>query len=329
MNSHVTTKSTEPKFPRVTIMIPTYSQADIILRAVDSALAQDYPNLEIIVADDASPDTTANLIATRQDARLRYHRNPVNLGRVSNYRNILYNLATGDWIVNLDGDDFYTDRHFISDAIALAQQDQEILVVLAKANIQSGTATVQKTTKPYEYITPGYQLLYEIAYKNREFFHMATLYRRLESLSLGFYENNTLSSDAESICRLAVQGKIAYLDRYVGVWFLTKASASIQYDWKNILEAQEFWPILFREAVTAGMNPSLAFKCQNRIISHMAYGSLSFRFAHGQYIPLRSFIPELARRFGKRTAFILASNWRLYVKAASCLLHTRYGFRIL
>src|SRR5574340_595951 len=80
-------QSREKYEPLVSIMIPTYGQEEVILKAVDSALAQDYPNLEIIVADDASPDCTSQLVATRKDPRLHYHRNPTNIGRVANYRN--------------------------------------------------------------------------------------------------------------------------------------------------------------------------------------------------------------------------------------------------
>lgn len=45
--------------PRVSIAIPTYNQAQFIGQAVSSALMQDYPNLEVIVVDDASTDPQA------------------------------------------------------------------------------------------------------------------------------------------------------------------------------------------------------------------------------------------------------------------------------
>jgi glycosyltransferase involved in cell wall biosynthesis len=44
--------------PRVSIIIPTYNQSKYIVRAIESALSQDYPNLEIIISDDNSPDET-------------------------------------------------------------------------------------------------------------------------------------------------------------------------------------------------------------------------------------------------------------------------------
>src|SRR6202008_1761874 len=100
-------------WPKVTVMIPTYGQADVILRAVDSALAQDYANLEVVVIDDCSPDTTGAVVAARRATRLPHPRNDRNLGRVANYRHGLYGLARGDWVINLDGDDYFVDAGFV------------------------------------------------------------------------------------------------------------------------------------------------------------------------------------------------------------------------
>jgi len=81
---------------KVTIMIPTYNQSAFILNAINSALDQNYPNLEVIVGDDASTDTTSEILKTIDDSRLKIVRNTFNLGRVGNYRNLLYNHASGD-----------------------------------------------------------------------------------------------------------------------------------------------------------------------------------------------------------------------------------------
>lgn len=44
--------------PLFTIMIPTYNQEEFIIEAVNSALMQDYKNIEVIVSDDCSQDST-------------------------------------------------------------------------------------------------------------------------------------------------------------------------------------------------------------------------------------------------------------------------------
>ena len=73
--------------PLVSIMVPTYNQPDFLPVAVDSALAQTYPNLEVIIADDHSTAEACRdvLAAYADDPRVRVCRNETNLGRVANY----------------------------------------------------------------------------------------------------------------------------------------------------------------------------------------------------------------------------------------------------
>ena len=101
--------------PLVTIMIPTFGKAQYLSKAIESALSQDYPRLEVVVSDDASPDATASIAARYEgDSRFRYVRNPQNLGRVGDYRKTLAHRARGDFVLNLDGDDWLSDDRYIS-----------------------------------------------------------------------------------------------------------------------------------------------------------------------------------------------------------------------
>jgi cellulose synthase/poly-beta-1,6-N-acetylglucosamine synthase-like glycosyltransferase len=54
------------------------------------------------------------------------------LGRVGNHHNLLYNLAKGEYVLNLDGDDYLTDSFFISSAIKLFKKDKEVVLVGGK-----------------------------------------------------------------------------------------------------------------------------------------------------------------------------------------------------
>ncbi|MBK6512456.1 MAG: glycosyltransferase family 2 protein [Haliea sp.] len=64
----------------VSILIPTYNQAGYLKQAVESALNQEYPHLEVIICDDASLDWDPDLLAEfAADPRLRIHRNQINL----------------------------------------------------------------------------------------------------------------------------------------------------------------------------------------------------------------------------------------------------------
>ena len=77
--------------PKVSIIIPTYNQSKYIKKAIQSALNQDYNNLEVVVSDDNSNDNTFEIVKPLllQHINLKYFKNPRNIGRVANYNKVL------------------------------------------------------------------------------------------------------------------------------------------------------------------------------------------------------------------------------------------------
>ena len=207
-------------------MIPTYNQANFIRRAIESALSQDYGNLEVVVSDDCPTDNTAEVVSKYlSDPRLKYYKNQSNLGRVGNYKYMLENLATGEWVVNLDGDDYYTDNNFINYTINLILSYRDAGIVLAQAGhlikCQHPFHGEDKAELPYiknEYeVLDGKEWLLNFL-KYKHFSHLTTLYNRNRAISIGFYQQNILSSDMESILRLAIHGKVLLIKKNCAVW---------------------------------------------------------------------------------------------------------------
>ena len=95
----------------VTVYIPTRNRSRLLARAVQSALDQSYPNLEVIIVDDASEDDTEivvkNLIAANDTSkRIVYFRLPAPAGACA-ARNVAIEAATGKFITGLDDDDYF------------------------------------------------------------------------------------------------------------------------------------------------------------------------------------------------------------------------------
>ena len=100
------------KKPLVTVYITTYNRVNYLERAVESVINQDYINLEIIICDDFSNDSTKEYCEKIiiQDKRVKYFRNSSNKGACYS-RNIAINNAKGVFITGLDDDDeFSLDR---------------------------------------------------------------------------------------------------------------------------------------------------------------------------------------------------------------------------
>ncbi|WP_322507795.1 glycosyltransferase, partial [Anaerolinea sp.] len=58
--------------PEVTIVLPTYNRADMILDAIRSVQAQTFQDWEIVVVDDGSTDNTEEVVLSLHDSRIHY-----------------------------------------------------------------------------------------------------------------------------------------------------------------------------------------------------------------------------------------------------------------
>ena len=95
-----------PADPLVSVVIPAYNRAGSILQAVESALAQDLLDIEILVVDDGSTDATRDVVGSHPDPRVRLIARERN-GGASAARNTGIAAARGEWVAFLDSDDVW------------------------------------------------------------------------------------------------------------------------------------------------------------------------------------------------------------------------------
>lgn len=117
-----------PGLPLVSILIPTYNRAVYLRAALESALSQTYPNLEVVVLDDASTDATPEVVQEFQqrDKRLLYVRNHANRGLVANWRQGI-EIARGDFFCFL-GDDDTLEPEFVEVLMRPLQEDASLVL---------------------------------------------------------------------------------------------------------------------------------------------------------------------------------------------------------
>jgi glycosyltransferase involved in cell wall biosynthesis len=92
--------------PAVSVLVPTYNYARYLPEAIDSVLAQDFKDFELIIADDCSTDDTAGVVKAylAKDSRIQFIARAKNLGMVNNWNDCLQR-ARGEYIKFLFGDD--------------------------------------------------------------------------------------------------------------------------------------------------------------------------------------------------------------------------------
>lgn len=117
--------------PLVSVCIPTYCGAAFIGATIESVLKQTHSDFELLVVDDNSTDATGDVVAAyvRADPRVRYHRNPRNLGPEGNW-NRCVELARGDYFKLLPHDDLLYPS-CLSRQVAVLDGDREHRIAIA------------------------------------------------------------------------------------------------------------------------------------------------------------------------------------------------------
>jgi glycosyltransferase involved in cell wall biosynthesis len=113
--------------PRVSVGIPVLNGQDYLADALDSILAQTFADFEIVISDNASTDLTPDICRTyaARDARIRYHRNPGNLGAAKNYSRV-FELSNGEYFKWAAHDDEIAPT-FLSRCVEVLDRDSDIV----------------------------------------------------------------------------------------------------------------------------------------------------------------------------------------------------------
>lgn len=92
--------------PTVSIVLPTYNNATLLPKAIESILQQSFQNFELIIINDCSSDNTEHVVETFVDKRIVYLKNDINKGAPVS-RNIGINASRGEYIAFTDDDDIW------------------------------------------------------------------------------------------------------------------------------------------------------------------------------------------------------------------------------
>lgn len=125
----------------ITTIITSYNHREFIAQALDSAIAQtgDFSH-EILVADDASTDGTADIVrdyAKRYPGLVKDISNRENLGISGNLKHA-FSLAGGEYIAILEGDDYWTDDRKLEKQLAFLEENRECPMVFSRIRLKCG-----------------------------------------------------------------------------------------------------------------------------------------------------------------------------------------------
>ncbi len=267
-------KKAQHDYKMVSMIVPTYNQAEYLGACLDSIYFQDYPNLEIIVINDCSTDDTAKVLeqfvhsvkhekvsyasyfdpVTTKIERTFHHRyvqqgrelkiihNPVNQGSTRTY-NIGFRQCSGAYCTYIASDDICHPQ-MISTMVGMLENDNVDFVYSDMFIIDDAGRILR------EFKLPDYS--FSKCFCDWYLCGVSKLYRRDLHEKFGFYNEDYLANDHECYLRFAMNGvrfkhidKVLYSirthdNRNVNVHSDTNWSRLLQESCQLVLKARKF-----------------------------------------------------------------------------------------
>ncbi|MEZ7198143.1 glycosyltransferase family 2 protein [Pseudodesulfovibrio karagichevae] len=211
----------------ISVVVPTYNQAQYLGACLDSIWFQDYPNIEIVVVADPSPDDTAEVLAAfrrsvarntvSHAARLepdgtvsraeypRYraegrslviHESPVRLGHTPSY-NKGFELASGEYCTYIASDDICHPQ-MLSELAGPLDRDEADFVFSDMFVVDDAMRILR------EFRLPDYS--FEASFCDWYLCGVSKLYRRSLHERFGYYDDGYTANDHECFLRFAING---------------------------------------------------------------------------------------------------------------------------
>jgi glycosyltransferase involved in cell wall biosynthesis len=221
------------RHPLVSVIIPTFNRKDMLKRAVDCALKQDYPNIEVIISDNCSDDGTFEMVRENygNEKRVIYHRNEKNLGPTMNYNVAFYGLARGEYCMTQSDDDYLIDSGYISKAARMLYENKDLSFVFGGYYYNHEEKNSIYRVKPaYRSYIDGRDFF--INFLTQKYPYMpnlcTTLFRRETACAMEILQcdPDCLSADLSILLRLLLGGGAGFIDDIVLVYTLHKRSIS-------------------------------------------------------------------------------------------------------
>tara|TARA_Y100001970_G_C14251923_1_gene872472 strand:+ start:4982 stop:5809 length:828 start_codon:yes stop_codon:yes gene_type:complete len=119
------------EFPIISVLIGTYNRSNLLSRCLDSIINQNYPNIEIIVVNDASNDDTVEVLKFYKNKYpniISFYSNIENKG-ISYNSNFAYSKSQGDYFALIGDDDEWIDKNKIIKQVSEFNKDKNLGIV--------------------------------------------------------------------------------------------------------------------------------------------------------------------------------------------------------
>lgn len=211
------------ELPLVSVGLPVYNMKGTVGRALDSLLAQDYPNLEIIVSDNCSTDGTTRICRqyTQEHPGIMLNVNKSNMGVIYN-TSLVFDKAKGKYFFFAGGDDYWHPE-FTSTLVKELENDKGAVLALPAMDREYDDGEKEETKRFLGKSDPefmsSYSLIMRIISTKKEIrkqkynLFVMGLYRKkiLDKLWNSFPAE--VLGERPLVAAMALQGRLIYVDR--------------------------------------------------------------------------------------------------------------------
>jgi len=185
----------------VSVIMPTYNRAPLIVESIQSVFDQGFADLELIIVDDGSDDDTRKIVESVDDKRIRYYQFP-HSGHTGRLKNFAIRESRGDIVAFLDSDDMWK-KDKLQRQISLLEKNPQIGFSITDVTTFQG----EKILIDHSYAlqnTVECVNLFPLLKSSRFLVYPSTLVMRKSCFDrCGYFDEDMLSGDFHFNIRLA------------------------------------------------------------------------------------------------------------------------------
>lgn len=203
--------------PKISVLIPTYNYGRYLAQLLESILTQTFKDFEVLVIDDCSSDETDNVMRrlAASDSRIRYKRNPSNIGMVPNW-NLSLKEARGEYIKFLFGDDFLVSPQALELLAGALDANPAVSLVGSARRIVDEQSRTKDLWEFYgeDTVREGAEVISTCLLQQRNYIGepTAVMFRRSQA-ARGFDDRYRQLVDLEMWFHLLEQGSFSYINK--------------------------------------------------------------------------------------------------------------------
>ena len=217
------------KIPKVSIGLPVYNGEKYLNKTLENLLGQSFTNIEIVISDDGSSDSTKDICKkySDKDSRIRYFRQKNNFGMpVKNFRFVLDN-AVGEYFMFASHDDTWSHK-YIEELVNILDNNPDCSLAFSNYKIKNLLGEGEINIEVSSSVSNSKYTRY-----------LSRIVETVPALIFGLFRKNLITSKDLILADhfefhfgnlMALKGKIKILDKYMMSWCIegTRSSYSIE-----------------------------------------------------------------------------------------------------